>query len=57
EKATFTSSLPKPKIHSKNENALILDIPNMSNIASNDIVAALAAKLGGRLNGSKISFF
>ncbi|CAG8547876.1 14894_t:CDS:2, partial [Cetraspora pellucida] len=45
EKATFTNSIPKPKIYSKNDNALMLDIQNFSNIASNDIVAALAAKL------------
>ncbi|CAG8679814.1 16246_t:CDS:2, partial [Cetraspora pellucida] len=44
-KATFTNSIPKPKIHSKYDNALMLNIQNFSNIASNDIVAALAAKL------------
>ncbi|CAG8781444.1 7918_t:CDS:2, partial [Cetraspora pellucida] len=44
-KDTFTNSIPKPKIHSKNDNALMLDIQNFSNITSNDIVAALAAKL------------
>ena len=52
-KAVFSKASPRQRIHTKNENALILDIRSLINISTNDIVAALAAKLGSNLLAAK----
>ncbi|CAG8798626.1 9495_t:CDS:2, partial [Dentiscutata erythropus] len=53
-KAVFTNSTPRQRIRSKNENALILDIQKLENFSTNDIIAALAIKLGDDLVGAKV---
>jgi hypothetical protein len=52
-RAIFTSSTPRQKIHSKNDNALVIDIQKLDNIPTNDIIAALAASIGGDLLAAK----
>ncbi|CAG8477849.1 24327_t:CDS:2 [Dentiscutata erythropus] len=52
-KAVFTNSTPRQKICSKNKNTLILDIQKLENFSTNNIITALAIKLGDDLVGTK----
>ncbi|RIB24687.1 hypothetical protein C2G38_2167954 [Gigaspora rosea] len=52
-KASFINTVPRHKILSKNDNALIIDIQSLINISTNNIIAILALKLNGNLIAAK----
>ncbi|CAG8484683.1 3331_t:CDS:2, partial [Scutellospora calospora] len=55
-KAIYNNFSLRFKLHSKNENALIIDIQVLNNIPSNEIISALAAKLEEDLIVAKFHF-
>ncbi|CAG8706087.1 8419_t:CDS:2, partial [Dentiscutata erythropus] len=55
--ASFTNQTTRSKILSKNKNALIINIYNLYNISTNDIITTLSLKLSGDLVVAKSHSF